>query len=504
MSLKKNTIANYIGSFYLTIVGILVVPYYIKYLGAEAYGLVGFFAMLQIWLQMLDLGLSPTLSREVARQRAGAISADSLRTLVRSLEYFFLITALFVAALLFFSSDWLTTSWLKNEFLPDRVLCQCILLMSFTIPVRWISSLYRSGLTGMEKHIWLNSLNVVSATLRAVGAVLVLEFISNTPFAFFSYQAILVVLEASILIHYFYENLPRTIIKPEFSFMALKKVFPFAGSVAFTSTVWLLVSQADKLILSNKLSLTEYGYFSLAITVASAIGIFSGPISKVLLPRMTYLISEKKEAAMLHLYRNATQFVVIFTTAVTGIVAIYAEPLVYAWVGKIDAAKSAGPILFWYVLGNGILSILAFQYYLQFAYGKLKYHLIFNVVFALIWVPLVFIMVSKYGALGAGKMWFLCQLLVFVFWAGFIHHKFARGLHFFWIKEDVLPIVLTITTFLYVTSFWMPELEVLPRWNIFAILSLLGGVSLFLGSMSSSACREEVNSYFNKRRYQNQ
>ncbi len=64
MSLKKNIIANYASQLYVTGVGILILPLYIKYMGAEAYGLVGFFTMLQAWFAVLDLGLTPTIGRE--------------------------------------------------------------------------------------------------------------------------------------------------------------------------------------------------------------------------------------------------------------------------------------------------------------------------------------------------------------------------------------------------------------------------------------------------------
>jgi O-antigen/teichoic acid export membrane protein len=67
MSLKKNTIANYIGQFYTMFIGIFMLPFYLKYLGAEAYGLVGFFTMLMSWMALLDLGLSTTLARETAK-----------------------------------------------------------------------------------------------------------------------------------------------------------------------------------------------------------------------------------------------------------------------------------------------------------------------------------------------------------------------------------------------------------------------------------------------------
>ena len=46
MSLKRNILANYVSQIYVTLIAIGMVPLYIEYMGAEAYGLVGFFAML--------------------------------------------------------------------------------------------------------------------------------------------------------------------------------------------------------------------------------------------------------------------------------------------------------------------------------------------------------------------------------------------------------------------------------------------------------------------------
>ncbi|WP_231702324.1 hypothetical protein [Halopseudomonas litoralis] len=78
----------------MTAVGILTFPLYIKYMGAEAYGLVGFFTMLQALFSLLDIGLTPTISRETARYLGGATSALNYRKLFRALSFIFIVTAL--------------------------------------------------------------------------------------------------------------------------------------------------------------------------------------------------------------------------------------------------------------------------------------------------------------------------------------------------------------------------------------------------------------------------
>ena len=65
MSIKRNILAGYVGQIYATLFGILLVPLYGEYMGAEAYGLVRFFTMLQGWFMLLDMGLSPTTGRSL-------------------------------------------------------------------------------------------------------------------------------------------------------------------------------------------------------------------------------------------------------------------------------------------------------------------------------------------------------------------------------------------------------------------------------------------------------
>lgn len=73
MSLKRNILANYASQIYVTLIGIVVLPLYIKYMGAEAFGLVGFFAMLQVWFNLLNVGLTPAMVHETACFRDGVM-----------------------------------------------------------------------------------------------------------------------------------------------------------------------------------------------------------------------------------------------------------------------------------------------------------------------------------------------------------------------------------------------------------------------------------------------
>src|SRR5688572_32694172 len=86
MRLSWNLFAGLTNSAWTAIVGLIATPFYLRYLGIEAYGLIGFFTTLLALLQLLDLGLSSAMCREVARDPPGG-KCDSVRNLLRSLEY---------------------------------------------------------------------------------------------------------------------------------------------------------------------------------------------------------------------------------------------------------------------------------------------------------------------------------------------------------------------------------------------------------------------------------
>src|SRR5689334_162946 len=97
--------------------GFIFVPSYVSYLGVESYGLIGLFATLQAWFLVLDLGLAPTLSREMARLRGGATTPQHIRDLLRSIELFYFVVAVLIAIVVFFSAALLARHWLKVETL---------------------------------------------------------------------------------------------------------------------------------------------------------------------------------------------------------------------------------------------------------------------------------------------------------------------------------------------------------------------------------------------------
>ncbi len=489
ISLKKNTIANYVGQIYTMLIGVFMLPFYLEHLGAEAYGLVGFFTMLSSLMMLFDMGFSSALTRETAKLKDKNNGFFELKLILRSIESMILILSIFIFIAIFFASPWLSKSWLQIEQLSLSTVENCVKIMGFMVAIRWYVGLYSGLIVGLEQQIWLNVFKTYISTLKFLGGLILIIFISDNIFNFFIYQGVISILELIILNNKVYKNLPKNIfIFP--SIQAIKNIAPFALGLAYTSGVWIIFTQVDKLLLSHYIPLEKYGFFALVISITNAIMQMSTPISQAILPRMVVLLSNGNEIGMLELYRKSTQYISIIMFSTVGIVAFYSYDLLYSWTGNIEAASWTSSVLSWYALGNGILAFSAFQYYLQFAHGNLEYHIKFNTYFPILSLPIIFYSVSSYGAIGAAISWFFIQTICFIIWPPFIHSKFAKGLHKKWIISDIFPSFLVTGLYLFVLKIINIDFHYFTRVETIIILLALGLFLLFLNALSYSRIRK--------------
>jgi O-antigen/teichoic acid export membrane protein len=445
MSLKSNIAANYASQLYTTLIGVALVPVYLQTMGSEAYGLVGFFAMLQAWFNLLDLGLTPTIARESARYHAGALSVLDYRRTYRALSLIFMGIALAGGAALFGLADVAAGHWLKLGELAAADVVTAVQIMAACVALRWMGGLYRGVVSGAERLVWLSGFNAVIATLRFVAVLASMWLWGFTPTVFFWHQLAVAALEWAVLLAMCHRLLPQRSGLAEgigWSFKPVQALLRFALSIAFTSSVWVLVTQTDKLILSGILPLADYGYFTLAVLAASVITIVSAPISTALMPRMARLHAEGRHDEVRRLYGQSAQLVSVIAGSLAVTLAVCPQSLLFAWSGNREVTDAAAPILRLYAVGNGLLALGAFPYYLQYARGDLRYHLIGNVVLALVLVPAIAQAAVLAGAVGAGWAWVAMNAAYLLLWVGYVHLKLEPGLHWRWLANDVLVVVL--------------------------------------------------------------
>lgn len=493
MALRRNILATYASQAYVTLASIVAVPWYIRYMGSEAYGLVGFFVMLQSWFMLLDFGLTPTVARQTARFHGRAVPTAEFRSLIRALELLFAAVALVGALALFLGAGWMARNWLKAGSLPLDQVRQSLQMVAGIVALRWMGGLYRSVITGTERLVWLANFTSVTATLRSFGVIAVLRYIDARPTAFFVFQLIVAAIELAGLATCAWRILPAAGSGgPSLwqGFRQAREHVRFSLSLAFTASVWVLVTQSDKLILSKILSLADYGYFTVGALVASGVLTLTSPISAALLPRLARLEAEHRRDELVALYRRSTQLVVVLASSVALAMALLAQPLLLAWTANPTLAAQAAPILAWYALGNAVMGITAFPYYLQYAVGDLRLHVVGNALYLIVLVPLIVWAARGWGGVGAGTAWLAVNTLYLFAWTPWVHRRIQPGLNAAWFGRDVLATAVPVVLAGVVIAPWMPAVG--GRWVPFAEGALLLACMAMAGLLCTAIGRQRL------------
>lgn len=476
-TLRLNIIANYAGKGWEALMGFVFLPLYIAYLGPAAYGIVGFLALIQGWMALLDLGLTPTLTREMARAGTDGLMKQQAKDLLRSVEIITYTLATLIWGAIALSTGFLATEWLNNQMLPTAEISSALSIGAFVIALRFCETIYRGSLSGLQRQVTLNAITAAMATVRGGGAVLILAFVNQSLFSFFAWQAFVSV--ATILCFGFavYRALGPSNRRPRFSRQALGDIKGFATGVFSTSLLAILVTQIDKLYLSRAVSLESFGYYVFAAKVATIIGAVAAPIIAALYPHLVATVSrgdDVKERQLFHLWSSRVSAI---TAPIAAVLSLFGREVVFVWSGNLELAAKTGPLLGALALGSFIHMQAMIPYQVQLAHGWTKLGVWSNIMVLLVISPWLLWTVPSFGSVGAAYVWIAVASTYLLTTAAIMFRRLLQGERWRWLAFDVgLP------AFCAFGSVWLMlvlfDSSGLGRWGILAFGTLLGTVGV--------------------------
>ena len=451
---KRNLIANYLGQGWSAAISLAFIPIYIQYLGMESYGLIGLFAVLQAWLALLDMGLTPTLTREMARFTAGVHSAQFIGDLLYSLEVICFSLATLIGIVIWAGSSYVANDWLHVEKLPTSVVTEALSIMALVAALRFCEGIYRGSLFGLQQQVWFNVANATLATLRHGGAVAILIFVSPTIQGFFYWQALVSLCSIFVLGLHVHKILPARILPASFSMAVVRDIWRFAAGMMGIAFLSILLTQVDKVILSRMLTLDAFGIYSLAGTVAGAFYLVVVPITQALYPRMVEFVSRDNRSGLISIYHVGAQIITVLTAPIVLLFCFYGENIMFVWSGNESLAKNIAPILTPLMLGTFLNGLMHIPYQLQLAHGWTSFTIKINLVGVTILIPAILWIVPIYGAEGAAWIWVTLNAGYVFIAIHFMHRRLLPEVKWRWYKFDlVMPVVGAGLTFFLLKYF---------------------------------------------------
>lgn len=167
-ALFKNISANFLGQGWIALMGICFVPLYLKFIGVEGYGLVGFFLILSSAMAMFDGGFGAVATREASTYETA--STDDKKKVVltlKSVECIFWTVAITLGTCITLLAPLIAEHWLTVSQEKIESVTQSLKIMGIALLLQFPIGFYYGSLIGLQKHVTLNSISSLFATTRA-------------------------------------------------------------------------------------------------------------------------------------------------------------------------------------------------------------------------------------------------------------------------------------------------------------------------------------------------
>jgi O-antigen/teichoic acid export membrane protein len=444
-TLGANVVANLSGKLWSAAMSFVFVPFVIKYLGIEAYGLIGFYVSLTILCSALDLGLSTTLNRELARLTAQSGWRPAARSLVRTLEYLYWGAGLLVGGTVIVSAPWLARSWINARGLNVDTVREAIVLQGVVLALRWPVPLYSGGLMGLQKQVLVNVLNAAFATAQGAGAVLVLIWISPTIQAFFWCHLLIAAVQSVVFSRCLWRAIRLPDHRPRFSGEWLALTWRFAAGMSGITVGAIVLAQVDKVILSRLLPLTSFGYYTLASLIASGLSFAAMAVYAAVFPVFSRLVANDDGELLKTTYHRVCQILSLMLFPPGIAVAFFARELLGWYVPGAGVAANTAGILSVIVFGQMLSSVLVLPLALQLSYGWTRLAVYKHLLGVAFFVPALLLLVPRYGSVGAAAAWVGLNVAFIICEIPLMHRRVLRHELARWYLVDVgLPFVIAL------------------------------------------------------------
>ena len=364
-----NVVPNFAGVGAGLLFPLLFNIVYYRLLGTEGYGLIGFYALLAIIASLMDLGLSQTTLREVARRASDHEHAGELPSLVLTLALISCALGSLVGLSAVASSKWLATSWLDLSRLSVDEVATAIATMGGIVALLFPANILNATLRGLQRQVLFNTIAIVAGACRGVVTIAALHVFGSTPLIFFSAQLLISACEVMVLAVIVGVLLPRSRSRLRFDFRLFQATWQFTFTVWLSIVIGQLILLSDKVVMSAVLPLDLFGLYSIAFTVASTVQRLATPFSNAYLPHFVELFEKRTFELLSQAYHLASRLASAVVICAGLLLVVYAQPIMLLLTADAASADTIAPVFALLVAANTLAALMVMPQMLQIACG---------------------------------------------------------------------------------------------------------------------------------------
>lgn len=399
--LARNSVINFIGQAMPLLVGVITIPFIVKGLGAERFGLLSLSWVVLGYFSLFDLGLGRATTRFVA-EFLGQNQINRLPKLVW--------TSIVIQGFLGVLGGLLLTGLIhllvhRILKIPSVLLMDArstFLLLAASLPVVLILTSLRGILEAGQRFDLVNAVKIPSSSLTfllpAVGVLLGLSLPKIV-------LLLLISKFFTALVYLILCLMTFPVLRKTFSFDSevLRPLVTYGGWITVSSLVGPIMVYLDRFLIGSIISMAAVAYYTAPYEIVTRLWILPSSLVMTLFPAFSTLGETSKEV-LSRLYTRSIKYLLLIMGPVILVLILFAEEILRLWLGTEFAERST---LVLQILAIGVLvnSLAQIPYTFLQGLGRPDITAKFHFLELLLYLPLAWFLVMNMGIAGGALAW---------------------------------------------------------------------------------------------------
>ena len=404
MSLRKNTLWNLVGLGAPLGVAAFSIPFLLKAIGQEAFGVLTLLWSIIGYFSLFDLGLGRALTQVISAS-LGVESDEKIRSIAHSGLGLTLAAGIVGALILGGLSHHFAYGWLNVSVHLREQTWHALLISACGIPMTTLSIGCRGILEAHNDFKISNLYRVLLGVLNFLVPVAVVYFFSHSlvliSLGLVGSRLFVLLLNYAYLWQAYHIRFDKRLL----NFGSSVSLIRYGSWTTVSNVIGPVMVSADRFFISSVLGASVVAFYTVPYEVVMRLLILPVALTSALFPALAHQIANGSETAS-KIYKQSFRAVMYLMLPVCIIAGIGFEIFLNHWINEefSAAAWKIGTILCVGILFNSLGS-LPFTY-LQAA-GQSKLTALIHAAEVVVYVPVLLTLLHMFGVVGAAIAWSL-------------------------------------------------------------------------------------------------
>ena len=415
----KNTLYNFAGSAFPLVIAVFTIPFLLRGLGTEKFGILSLAWVMIGYFSIADLGLSRALTKLVS-EKMGQGKRFELPSLIWTALSLMTIMGVVGASILALLSPVLVRSILKIESTNIADILNSFYVLSIAIPFTIGGAGLRAILEALMRFDLSNYVRIALGVFNFLGPAIVLLFSKNILFV----VIILAVSRVISLIVYLkacFAVLPEMKKKVVFCKSEVVPLLKFGGWITVSNMISPIMVSFDRFFLGAMVAVSALAYYSTPWEIVTKLLIIPASLAGVLFPVFSQL-EGRKNLPSSDIYYRSLKYVLLIMFPFCLICTSFAKEILQVWLGH-EFAYSAFRIMQIMAVAVLLNGMAAIPFSLIQATGKPDITAKFHLMEVVLYIPVLWLLIKKWGIIGAALAW-LIRVAIDLFLLLYYSNKF--------------------------------------------------------------------------------